>query len=307
MSKRKLKNILVPTDFSDQSANALSTAIAMCKRHHAVLHLLYVTESSVFVSPRDVNMAAMYLIPEMEEKGAEHLARCKKSIKEKYGISVQSYLESGYPADCIRKKALELNCELIVMGSHGGSGFREFFIGSNAFHVIKNTTIPVLTIPGKKKVKEFKKILFPIRVSKGVMDKYDFIEPIIEKNKATLIIAGLSLPGEPYKLGPLDEEIRRLGKSLRSSNTQFKSEHYVCKNYAKKVLQLAKKENVDLIVINASLDHKWQQFFIGPYTQQVVNHSRVAVLSIRTLHPDVIFAETVKDQMRNVSQEDLVY
>lgn len=295
MSQSSIKNILIPTDFSELSQNALNTAVAICNRQNATLHVLHVVENRIMITPPESIKTAIYVIPELEKAGSENLATLKRKLLKKNKINIQTYMEYGNPADSIRDKAIELHCELIVMGTHGTSGFREFFIGSNAYNVIKNTTIPVLTIPGKKKVKEFTKILFPIRATKGIMEKYDFIEPIINKNNAEIFIAGLSLPGEEYKLSPMDEEIRELGKALRMNNTQFKSENFVCKNYAKKVLELSRKEKVNLIVINASLDYNWQQFFVGPYTQQVVNHSRVPVLSIRNLKAEIALVEKIKD------------
>jgi len=57
-----------------------------------------------------------------------------------------------------------------------------------------------------------------------------------------------------------------------------------------------------LIVINASLDYKWRQFFIGPYTQQVINHAKVPVLSIRTSNAASAFADAVKEEIVNLQQ-----
>ncbi|MFZ9388472.1 MAG: universal stress protein [Chitinophagaceae bacterium] len=304
---KEIKNILLATDFSELSGNAQSTAIAMCKRQKAVLHLLHIMENRP-VSSKKVPEPDIKGKPKLPaEAAADQLARVESDIREKEGIEVVSYLESGIPEDLIREKAESLNCDLIVMGTRGASNFREFFNGSKACNVIKHTTIPVLTIPGKKKINDFKKILFPIRVTRGILAKYHFIEPIIDKNHSELYIAGLSLPGGEYNLGPEDENILELGRSLRTRNTKFNSEFFVCRNYAKKVLDLAKKEKVDLIVINASLDYKWRQFFLGPYTQQVVDHSGVPVLSIRDPKPKINFAETVKGEIRNAYQDSMAY
>jgi nucleotide-binding universal stress UspA family protein len=294
-----IKNILVPVDFSELSANAIVTAVSMCKRHEATLHILHVVENRFLIAPPEANMAAIYVIPELEKTGAENLSELEKKIKTKHIVNIITHLEFGNPPDEIRDKAISISADLIVMGTHGASGMREFFIGSNAYNVIKNTTIPVLTIPGNKKVRDFKKILFPIRATKGIMDKYDFIEPIIEKNNAELIIVGLSLIGEIDTPYDKNSEIKEFSKKLKLTDTAFTSQYFVCNNYAKKVLEVAKKEKVDLIVINASLDYKWRQFFVGPYTQQVVNHSKVPVLSIRSMNAASAFAEAVKEEIRN--------
>lgn len=277
-----IKNILFPTDFSDLAGNAMVAAIAECRRHDAILHVLHVVENRLMMAPPETSMASFYVVPELEKRNSVMLDSLVAKIRKKHAIKIKPHLEFGNPADVIRDKAIELGCELIIMGTHGASGFRELFIGNTAYTLIRNTTIPVLTIPGKKKVKDFKKILFPIRAAKGILEKYDFIEPIIEKNESELTILGLSLSSEIFDITDRKNELLKLGQSLSSHNTTFRSEFHVCKNYAKKVLEIAKKQKVDLIVINATLDYTWNQFFIGPYAQQIVNHAKVPVLSIRT-------------------------
>jgi len=280
-----ITNILLPTDFSDLAGNALITAVEMCKRHNACLHVMHVVENRILVAPPEANVPVFYVLPEMETDGRKKLTALCEKIKKKHKIKVQSHIGFGNPADAVRDKAIELGSQLIIMGTHGASGFRELFIGSTAYSLIKNTTIPVLTVPGKKKVKEFKKILFPIRAATGIMEKYDFIQPVVEKNKAELIILGLSLSSEIFSIDDRKKELLQLGISLGVNSTTFRSEFQVCKNYAKKVLEVSRKEKVDLIVINATLDYTWSQFFIGPYAQQIVNHAKVPVLSIRIPEP----------------------
>lgn len=279
--KTVLKHILLPTDFSDLAGNATITAVEMCKRHDAHLHILHVVENRIMVAPPESNVPVFYVVPEMEKKGRENLDALVKKLVRKHNIKITAHLEFGNPADFIRDKAIELSCELIVIGTHGASGFRDLFIGSTAYTLIKNTTIPVLTIPGKRKFKNFGKVLFPIRAAKGILEKYDFIEPIIEKNNSELVILGLSLQSEIFNLEDRKKELLELGKSLAVNSTAFSSQFQVCKNYARTVLDVARKEKVQLIVINATLDYSWSEFFIGPYAQQIINHAKIPVLSIR--------------------------
>lgn len=301
-----IKNILFPTDFSKLSGNALITAIAMCNRHNATLHLLHVVDNRYFIVPHEAHNAALYLMPDLEKSGIAALEELSNKIKAKHDINLKTHLESGSPAIAIGNKAIELDCELIVMGTHGASGLREFFIGSNAYAVIKNTPVPVLTVPGKKGVKGFKKILFPIRAVKNIKDKYDFITSIIEKNASELVVIGLALPGEENNLS-IDYEMKELQNSLQAHNTKFKADFFVCKNYAKKVLEVAKKEKVNLIVINASLDYEWRQFFVGPYTQQIVNHATVPVLSVRTLESPSEFETSIREEIENIRHMKLSF
>lgn len=283
------KNILLSTDFSALAKNAAAAAIAKCKRHNARLHILHVVENRLLIAPPEANIASYYVVPEMESTAKEMLEKLAREIRAKHKIDVIPHLEFGNPADAIRDKAIDQECDLIILGKHGTSGFRNFFIGSTAYSVIRTTTIPVLTIPGNKRVKDFKKILFPIRAAEGIMRRYDFIEPVIEKNNAELFILGLSLKSEIFNRSERQDEIIELGTSLGVNDTTFRSEFHVCSNYAKKVLEIARKQKTDLIVINATLDYKWSQFFIGPYAQQIINHSKIPVLSIRTPENNRLF------------------
>lgn len=302
-----LNDILLPTDFSDLAGNALKTAIEMCKRHSAKLHLLHVVENTFLVAPSDVNVSSMYVMPEMENVAGRRMQLLKENIKTTHHLEVETHLAAGTPSYVIRDKAEELMAELIIMGTHGTSGFREFFIGSNAYAVIKNTNIPVLTVPGDKPFTAFKKILFPLRISKGIREKYDFILPIIEKNNASLIVAGLSKTGEVFNKNFIEEEIAELSKLLTENGTTFKTGFHECKNIAGKVLELAAEEGVDLIVINATLDYKWRQFFIGPYAQQIVHHSKTAVLSIRTPNAASALENAVKEEMEQMQNFKLAF
>ena len=65
-------------------------------------------------------------------------------------------------------------------------------------------------------------------------------------------------------------------------NNEFISyEIQPCSNIAEKVLQVAAQRNDDIIIINATLDAEWYKFFSGSYTQQIVNHSKIPVLSVK--------------------------
>ena len=238
------KNILAPTDFSKLAANAMTTAVEMCKRHKAQLHIMHVLENQVMVTSPATNSPVFYEEPGVETDAWKKLSDMAAQLREKHGLSVTAHLEFTNPVDAIKRKADELHCEFIIIGTHGTSGFRELFIGSTAFTLIKNTTIPVLTIPGKKKCREFGKILFPIRAAKGIIEKYDFISTVVKKNNAETDHSwSFASAAKYFNIEDRKNELLQLGRSLGTSmHILFRSEFHVCKNYAKEVLKIAKKE-----------------------------------------------------------------
>lgn len=277
----RFTNILVGTDFSALSSNALDVAISLCKRHGAKLHIVHAPEPYKMAIPPKIELPAFYISPELEKSAASVLDSLARKIAKEHKIKVTGYTKTGNPSDVLIEMAMKHACEIIVLGTHGISGFREFFMGNTAYSVIRNTIIPVLTIPGHRRVTQFRKVLFPIRAASGIMEKFDYMLPVIDTWKSKLRIAGLSLKSEILNLDDRKKELLQLGKSLERHGIAFQSEFHICKNYSRTVLKLAEKYKIDLIVINATLDYSWSDYFVGPYTQQMINHAKIPVLSVR--------------------------
>ncbi|MEP6673754.1 MAG: universal stress protein [Ferruginibacter sp.] len=276
-----IKNILAPTDFSDQSNNALRIAINLCKQHKAVLHLLHVIESRYITSGISPDSSAKSRLIELNQESRTQLYQAYQSIIEIHNIAVQIHMPTGIPYDEICRTTEELPVDLIVMGAHGVSGTREFFIGTTSYNVIKNSLVPVITIPAGYKKAEFKNILFPARPGQFLKSKYELIDSLFGFEAIAIHIAALRTDAkETIPTFPKDE-LREVIASIINKGVTCTKEKYTCSNYASKVLELSEQMSVDLIAINASLDYKHAQFFIGPFTQQVVNHSRLPVLSCK--------------------------
>jgi nucleotide-binding universal stress UspA family protein len=190
-------------------------------------------------------------------------------------------VQSGNPADEICRWAHHKEIDLIVMGTHGVSGLREFFMGSNAYRVVKNSPCPVMTIPGENQWLEFKKILFPIRLVHNALEKYDIVRPIIRKNGSSLLIAGIVKSNNPAGLEEMKSILGSVKKKINEDDVICGTEVHYCENVARQVISISEVEKPDLIVITATLDTSLKDFFLGPYTQDIVNHAHYPVLSIR--------------------------
>ncbi len=150
-----MKKILVPVDFSEKSEQALKVAAKIAKKIDGeiyVLHLLDIPSSEVDVM--DGNQIpkgpmAMMLFDATHAKFDEFLD--KDYLDD---IPVYEKVMTDSPVEGIADFAKLNNIDFIVMGSHGTSGFEEFFVGSNTEKVVRSSKIPVLVI--KKPAEEFK-------------------------------------------------------------------------------------------------------------------------------------------------------
>lgn len=291
-----IRRIVVPMDFSETASNALDTAIAMAKRHQAHITLLHVVDNTPFVvSGEGVMFPAYGSIGDLINHVLKSMDRLIKSKTEddtdSAKISFSLRAEVGFVVSTIVRIAKEEEADIIVMGTHGASGWREFFIGSNAYSVIKDAPVPVLTVPSGRKWEYFRNILFPIRPIIGCLDKYEFVRRIIRKNNAEMYILGLAhIEGDEVHV--VTDAVDYLKTSLEEDDVKHQIGFHVGDNFATAILDKAKEINTDLIVITASLDRTIKNFFIGPFAQQIVHHARFPVLSIKSA---MNVAETYND------------
>ncbi len=277
-------SILIPTDFSILSENALKIGIAIARRQKSEITLLHVVDQFSYIQPAEVFFPEFKVTEDIISRLEVDFKELTKKITDDTDVKIGWKIKAGIPSFEICKLAYEDKIDMIVMGTHGTSGLREFFIGSVAFSVLKNAAVPVLTIPGDWGRTEFKRIVFPIRLLPGAVEKYNFARPIVEKNNAELLVLGLTDTDNPDNVKDVLELINKLKKQLVNDN--IKSQTVVCPylDFASETIKLARDFDADLIILSANLDYDFKALFIGPFAQQVINHSKLPVLSIKPSH-----------------------
>lgn len=270
--ERMIKNILVPTDYSEASLNALESAVLIAQRNNGHLQILHVGETdTAYLGPEQLS------IPEHARQVTEAMSG---SIRQKHGFGPEAIFQEGFAGPAIVKTAFDRKADLIVIGAHGASGMREQFIGSTAYYVIKYANCPVLIIPEGRKWLGFKQILFPLRTSFGAFKRYEFIKAMNGGQAASLEILALSVEKGPegYAQELLGSRLNPAGSpsifriSLRNSEQ---------KNIAREVLDRADRLPADLIVLSPAVDVINKQFFIGPFCQRIIHHAKVPLLYVR--------------------------
>jgi nucleotide-binding universal stress UspA family protein len=282
MEKISFKKILVATDYSELSENAVRTASEICQKHSAILVLLHVVKNSPEYTPEVEFNPSLSYTQEMKLAARSELRHLGDRIREKYKIPVDEIVSYGEVVKEIVKIIDETNPGLVLIGTHGASGFRRFFMGSTAYKVIKHTKFPVMTIPASGDWTSFRNILFPIRLIPDALKKYDHVRPIILSDNPTLQILGLSMESDPDTIKDVFELEEELETRLHEDKVSFHLSFHRCTNYADKILETAEEKMADLIVIIATIDKTKGEFFIGPFSQQILNHAKVPVLCVRT-------------------------
>jgi nucleotide-binding universal stress UspA family protein len=140
------RQILHPTDFSRASAPALRRAAALAKAFRAPLVLVHVmAPPSPFIgegAPPSSNVELFAMARRSARRRlAALLARTRRAR-----VRVQAVFAEGLAAEEILRAARRARADLIVMGTHGRTGFSRFFMGSVAERVVRESPCAVLTV-----------------------------------------------------------------------------------------------------------------------------------------------------------------
>ncbi|MDB5262695.1 MAG: hypothetical protein JWQ14_1976 [Adhaeribacter sp.] len=157
-----MKNILVPTDFSDNATNALDYAVQLARvfkgrllLFHNINYPLNYADSNIF-TPTDLGLGVTTAYPggyfpnqELERIHQENLAQAANQIRQKthQGFPVETLFKYGSLTDNLHEIVRDNQIDLVVMGTRGASTFLERLMGTNTADVITKSPIPVLAVP----------------------------------------------------------------------------------------------------------------------------------------------------------------
>lgn len=145
-----MSTILVPIDFSDFNQKVINKAVEHAKMINGKIYLIHVATLDLGVI---VSETGFTYLPELEQTAlneeAEQMTKLKNEVELK-GVSCETIVRQGIPADIIVQEAKDLNADLIVIGSLGHNSLYNILIGSVASDVIKHSSVPLLVIPKTK-------------------------------------------------------------------------------------------------------------------------------------------------------------
>lgn len=285
-----MKKILFPTDFSDAAQNAEDYAFELALQYNLELHFIH----SIDVTKKYLNMSMMNsgdpsvpgFEPELilktveeEKKTANANLDKLKEKAEKQNITSQVKLSSGNMHEDVIQYAKEKEIDLIVMGTHGASGFHEAFIGSNAQKVVRLSPVPVLTIKEKPNDVKFENVVF---ASDFIEDEIIDLLPKV-KDTASFLGSGLDVVyiNTPTHFERTDVSLKRMMSALEKHDVSF-SQCDVFNDFDIEdgIVNYANHRDADLIILITHGFSGLKKLFNDNITEAVVNSAKRPVLSV---------------------------
>ena len=173
-----MNHLVVPTDFSDNAHNALSYAIGIADHFETcTIHLIHVYQVSGGTGTME--SVTDFIETRVRKAMSNLVGKSKGKLSDNTNLIARSI--EGSPVGIIAAYAERLAANYIVMGTHGASGLKGIFMGSNTVGVIKSSNIPVLAIPAECKYQVFKKFVFAIDTD--TISNSDVVEPLVQLAK----------------------------------------------------------------------------------------------------------------------------
>ncbi len=145
--------LVVPTDFSAASNAALERAKELARRLGEGIALVHVIDDSFYyVSPLGVPPVPTTYLSDLEQRLLDHLAGMAASVREA-GVPCEAVVRRGQTAPQVLAYIDEIKPSMVVMGTHGRTGWKHALLGSVAERVVQRADCPVLVVPSPDREK----------------------------------------------------------------------------------------------------------------------------------------------------------
>ena len=295
---KRVSHILCPTDFSPLSKRAVRIAVRAAKDLRAKLTILHVDEVS------SMNVTDFMVLEGLRQESRRRIEKRIRSLQKAQDLSrVRFVIEEGNPHEVIVDQVNELGADLLVMGTHGESGWKALHLGSIAERVLHVSPIPVLFIPdmGQRDpfLRKTKRILLSADLGYTSKETVAYAIDLATIFEAELEVLNVAYPSDELfpELGSfwarsdlveIKAELERkrvdaLEKLLPPSTTKkLKVRMAVKEGEPHEVIdQTAHERRIDLLVMGAQGRGQSELGWIGSTTQKVLRLGACATLVVK--------------------------
>lgn len=276
-----MKKIIVPVDFSKHSENALQTASFLAKKHNAeilVVHILELSGAIKFQSEAHTQLEIDFFTKIAQE-------RLDKFIQKDYlkGIKITPIIKLYKFLTELNALVEEERVDLIIMGSHGVTGLKELFVGSNTEKMVRNSSVPVLVVKGVSVTSNFETAIFACDFSDKEIKPYKKIKEFLAKLSCNLQLLHVNTPYESFKSTKEMEQrvhdflVQADGDLYNVNDVVYTSDYTVEKG----ILEYANLHGIDLIIVATHGRKGISHFVEGSISEDVANHSTLPVLTFK--------------------------
>lgn len=282
MKHLNTNKIIITTDFSETSFLAIKHGAFLAQYTKGEIYLLHIISKhweKFNVFEPSITLDNIEKAESAVEIKLEELAT---SIRNEYGVTVTTVVNTGNPTAEIVHFAKEIEAGLVVMGTHGYSAWENLTIGSNALKVITKCPCPVMTMSEYANKLGYNQIVLPIDTSAHSRYKVDYSIELAKQFNAKIYAVGLLAKNEAQEKPSMEIILKQIVTAAKHKGVLCETELMEdVKNRAVAAVQYTEKVKGDLMVIMTDQDAELSGLFVGTFALQVIHHSKVPVISIK--------------------------
>jgi len=272
-----MKRILVPTDFSNQAENALKVAVEIATKNNSEIFIIHSLEMPLHISSGGDSggMPESLFFIKLAERHFEELLE-KPYLAD---LEIHEAIGHGEVYNDINEVAQSKGIDLIVMGSHGISGFKEMFIGSNTEKVVRTADVPVLVIKNEHESFDITNFVFATDFSEKCCSSFEEAKKFAEDVNAQMNLLYVNTPGNFVTTADANKKMNDFIKDVDIKN--YTLNIYNDTSVEKGILNFAKETKASLIGMSTHGRKGISHFFNGSISEDLVNHANRPVITFK--------------------------
>jgi nucleotide-binding universal stress UspA family protein len=306
----RLKNILVPTDFSEVSSKALNYASALAQRFGATLWLIHIVEPAPsFAGTEGVVIPIAPSEPE-QLADAENLMAGFAAKHVPLNVAVTSLVRHGFPVAEIAALAKERNIDLVVVSTHGGrTGLNRALFGSMIERIVHHAPCPILivrdgereflqaasNVNGTKEI-QLNRILVKVDFSNCSKKALRYAEAFAKQFKAEILCLHVLEPEKPliiveteaFRKSQRTDAEKQMAALLNEMDRSVQVESTIKSGTPQEIVDFAEERHTDLVIVGEHQRSGMGRFLLGSATDEVVRHARCPVLVVREIEHEFV-------------------
>jgi nucleotide-binding universal stress UspA family protein len=269
------KRIVVGIDFSEDSLNAFRHAITIAEKAEMAITMVWVDH--IDYSKEIFNIDPSHRLNAVTNKFNQILKEYQDRCPQ-----LDFVIRKGKVYKELCEVADEVKAFLVIVGTHGLSGFEEFWSGSNANRIVAACNVPVITIRGGVTVKkDLERIVLPLDSTKTTREKIPITAELAKYFNSEIHILGLMTSQYNDIRFRIKDYVLQAEDYFKENDIKFKSVFLESKHITDDTIDYAKKIDANLISIMTEQETTTANLWLGPYAAQMVNHSPIPVLSVK--------------------------
>ena len=274
--------ILIPTDFSEQSLQALKYAQIIAQSIPSEITLVYVIENAETSSRAENGEQDTHLKNSINQKFEDLIDSLENFSDE---IAIHQVIEKGKVYDKILEVAARVNAQLLIMGCNSAGDYKNRFLGSNSLRIMRSCPVPVISANNYSQLAKLKNIILPVDLSKDSNMKLNKAIAFAKINPDIVLhIISVVFDADEFLVNRLGQQLVKVKEVIEKKKIKYTAEiikaNLGFESLGEILADYSRKIEGDVIMLMTQQEINHTPYFVSSLAQEIINISELPVMTI---------------------------